>query len=258
MSLASGFRRYLGVLSALLRHEEESRRHAPMESLINLLEPIFLIAIMSFLFSFLGRRQISPLGGDPVLYYATGFFPIYFFIYLSRRMRGSIDAPNRRFPIEQRLDHIVVHIILRVIDYAFLGILLFGGLYLLITPQAAPSDLVKAVGACVATVALGFGWGTLNLVFGRQSRIMGFLFPTISRVLVIFSGVFFVPDFLLPDARYALSFNPMMHAVQLFRLGFYPQYPAITFDGQYLAYCCIFAVVTGLVVERVTRRSEAR
>jgi capsular polysaccharide transport system permease protein len=77
-------------------------------------------------------------------------------------------------------------------------------------------------------------------------------------VLVIFSGVFFLPDFLYPETRYVLSFNPMMHAVQLLRLGFYPQYPAVALDTDYLALCAILFLLMGLVVERVSRRSEGR
>ncbi len=136
--------------------------------------------------------------------------------------------------------------------------MLFGGLYLLFTNEAIPEDLTKIVWACLAIVALGFGWGTLNLVLSKTGQIWNFIFPTISRALVIFTGVFFLPDFLMPDSRYVLSFNPMLHAVQLFRLGFYPQYPAIVLDVHYLAYCSIFALFFGLVLERVTRRSEGR
>src|SRR4051794_9774090 len=56
MSVAPALRRYTQILAALLRREEENRRQAPMESLISLLEPIFAITILSFLFYFLGRR----------------------------------------------------------------------------------------------------------------------------------------------------------------------------------------------------------
>jgi capsular polysaccharide transport system permease protein len=84
------------------------------------------------------------------------------------------------------------------------------------------------------------------------------VFPTISRVLVIFSGVFFLPDLLDPETRHVLSFNPMLHAVQLFRLGFYPQYQAITLDTHYLTYCAVLFFFMGLVIERVSRRSEGR
>jgi capsular polysaccharide transport system permease protein len=258
MSIVSALRRYIQIVGALLRREEESRRQKPLESIVNLLEPIFLIATLSFLFWFLNRRQASPLGGAPVLYYATGFFPLYFFIYLSRQMKGSIDQPNQRLPIEQRLDHIIVHIILRIIDYAVLGLILFGGIYLFFTTDGIPNDLPKVLGACAGIVGLGFGWGVLNLVLSKSSPYWDFIFPSISRVLVVFSGVFFLPDLLLPETRYVLSFNPMMHAVQLFRVGFFPQYPAIALDTHYLAYSAILFLFFGLVVERISRRSEGR
>lgn len=258
MKLISAFRRYLGIMGALLRREEESRRQAPMDTIMNLIEPVFLIGLLTFLFYFLGRRQSSPLGGSPVLFYATGFFPLYLFIYISRRMRGAISNPNRRFPVEQRLDHIMVHIILRIIDYSVLGIFLFGGIYLLFTWDAAPSDLAKVFQACLAIVALGFGWGVLNLVLTQKWRFWSFISVGVSRSLIILSGVVFVPDLLPPDTRAVMAYNPLLHAIQLFKLGFYPRYPAILLDKSYLVYCAVFAVFFGLVLERVTRRSESR
>jgi len=226
LPFGASLRRYFGVLRALLRLEEENRRQSPMESIANLLEPILFIATLTFLFYFLVRRQQSPLGGPPILFFSTGFFPMYFFIYLSRRMRGSIDLPRSRFPIERRLDHIFIHILLRVVDYGILAILLFGGIYLFFTPQALPAEPAKAAAACAAIIGIGFGWGTLNLVLSKIFMPWNFIFPLLSRGLMMFSGVFFVPEFLQPTPRYVLSFNPLLQAVELFKLAFYPQYPA--------------------------------
>jgi capsular polysaccharide transport system permease protein len=74
--------------------------------------------------------------------------------------------------------------------------------------------------------------------------------------MIIFAGIIFVIDFLPPTARYVLSLNPLAHAIALFRMGFYPSYPRLIFDGQYLFYSALFAFVLGLVVERITRRTE--
>ena len=253
---AQSFRRYFQVLAALLRKEEDSRRAAPMDSIVNLLEPIIMIATISFIFYFLNRRQISPLGGSPVLFYATGFFPLYLFIYVSRRMQGAIDSPHRRLPIEQRLDHILVHIILRIVDYTILGLLLFGFLYLFLDHAANPSNLVPVVVACAAIVMLGFGWGVLFLLIPGRHWAVRIVHPAINRSLIIFSGVIFIADFLPPDPRYWLSFNPLLHAIALFRTGFYPQYPAIIFDTSYLAASAAFFLLFGFVLERISRRSE--
>jgi capsular polysaccharide transport system permease protein len=76
--------------------------------------------------------------------------------------------------------------------------------------------------------------------------------------MILFSGIFFLADFLPPGPRHVLSFNPMLHAVALFRSGFYPNYPQGLLDTTYLFYCALFAVVLGFVLERVTVRSELK
>ena len=255
VSFGTALVRYIGILLALLRREEESRRAAPMDAILNLLEPVMLIGVSALAFHILNRKQ-SPLGGPPVLFYATGFFANYFFIYLSRRMGRSVDAPGRRFPIEQTLDLMIAHVILNTIDYTILGILLFGGIYFAFSEQALPYDLVPVAEAALAIVMLGFGVGVLNLVMGKIFGLWKFLFPPVMRMSLIFSGMFFVVDFLPPFARYVLSFNPMTHAILLFRLGFYPDQPTLVLDTGYLTGCAIFSVVCGLVLERLTRRGE--
>lgn len=249
-------RRYGRIILALLRREEESRRQAPMESILNLLEPVFLVTLIVLARWSLERLHGAPLGGSVALFYATGFFAKYYFIYLSRRMRRSVDSPARRFPLEQRLDHILVHIILSTADYLVLGLIGFGFIYVFFTPQALPYNVVPVIEACIAIIMLGFGWGVLNLVMTKALWFWRYFFPPFNRALVLFSGVFFIVDFMSPGVRYMLSFNPMVHAIALFRTGFYPNHPTLVLDTRYLAFCAIGAVVFGLVLERATRRRE--
>lgn len=256
VGFGTALRRYWRLILALLRREEESRRAAPMQSILELLEPVFLITVIGFFYWFLGRRSLSPIGGNPLVFYGTGFFALYFFIYLSGRMRGAVSAPQRRFPIETRLDHILVHIIMRTFHYAILGVLAFGTIYVLFTDDALPRQWTPIVQAVAALVMLGFGWGILNLIVGKLFKVWRYFFPAFNRCLIFFSGVFYVADFLSPNARYVLSFNPLLHAIALFRMGFYPDHPTILLDRSYLAACALFSISFGLVLERVTRRHE--
>jgi capsular polysaccharide transport system permease protein len=252
---AGALRSYVRLIAALLLREVANRRRAPMESFLALMEPVTAMATTGFLFWFLGRRTMAFLGGSPVLYYCTGFLAIYFFIYVANRIR-ALDSPNRRYPIEQRLDYILVHVLLRIGDYAILGLLTFGTIYFVFTPAAFPHDIVPVLQACVAIVMLGFGWGVFNLVIARVLTLWTHIAAVISRSLLFLSGVFYVPDFLAPSVRDAISYNPMLHALALFRQGFYPSYPTLMLDTNYLAWCAIGAVVVGLVLERASRRIE--
>ncbi len=45
VSFGTALVRYIGILLALLRREEESRRAAPMDAILNLLEPVMLTGV---------------------------------------------------------------------------------------------------------------------------------------------------------------------------------------------------------------------
>jgi capsular polysaccharide transport system permease protein len=256
VGILRSLQRYLRVLGALLRREAEIRLASPGESIVELLEPVFFIAIVTAAMWFVGRRDGSVLGGTPALFYASGFFALYFFNYISSRMNRAVSISMRRFPLERRLDHILVHIFLKTIDYSILGVLLFGTIYVVFTVQALPYDFVPIILAALALIMLGFGWGMLNLVLRRIIPIWPYISHGINRCMIIFAGIIFLIDFLPPTARYVLGLNPLAHAIALFRMGFYPNYPRLVFDGQFLFYCALFALVLGLVVERLTRRAE--
>ena len=256
MSFAIALRRHFNVLVALLAHEEEMRRKHPVDAILHMLEPIILIATMTLFWWMLGRSKSAPVGDSVVLFYATGFIPLYFFIYVSRRMASNIDRPRNRYPIEQRLDHIVVHIILRIFDYSVLSIFVFGGIYLFITKAGWPHDFVPIAESCLAMSMIGFGWGVVVILVRNIHWLTRILISRSSRALILFSGIFYSPDFMSPGVREILSWNPMLHAVNLFRHGFYYRYPSLLLDTHYLAYCAIFAVLLGLALERVTRRRE--
>lgn len=255
--MLTSVRRYFKILLAQVKREELTRRANPAESLLSLLEPIGLIATMTFALWFLGRHRSTLVGGSVVLFFATGFFSKYMFIYVSRRMARSVDGPRQRFPLEARLDQIIVHIIVSTLDYAVLGLFLFGGVYLIFDSGSYPKDYLAILKACLAIISLGFGVGVVNLVVSKRYRLWRFFFPPIMRFSILLSGAMFVVDFFMPSVRLIMSYNPIVHAIIMFRQGFYYDYPHLLLDERYMWSCAIAAILTGLVVERATRRSEA-
>jgi capsular polysaccharide transport system permease protein len=220
------------------------------------MEPLALMAVLSALWYFMNRRQTAPFGNSILLFYSTGIFPYYFFVYVSRRMR--LQPPNRRFPIERRLDHIFVHLVLRVFDYVVLGLVLFGGLYLFVTYEAFPDSFFPIVEAFLALLMIGFGWGLFLIALSKSFALWRYIHPSISRSLVLFTGVFHIPDLMPPQVREIMSFNPLVHAVTMFRSAFYPNYPTLLLDKTYLFGCSIFFLLMGLVLERITQPSESK
>jgi capsular polysaccharide transport system permease protein len=246
------FRRYAAVILALLHQEFHERRRSFLGSIAELLEPLFIMVAITMVFTYIGRAQVPPLGTSPMLFFATGVYPHFLFLYTSSAARRQTSIRSR-FPVEQQLDHVFARTVLRVVDYTILGILLFSGIALFATPAAIPHPLGPLLLAAVTIVMLGFAWGILDLVIGRKFKIWMSISPIIGRGMMLVSGEFFVVDFLPPNVRYVLSFNPLLHAVMLFRLSFY-SYKPFTLDVPYLLACSLFGVTLGIAMERLMRR----
>jgi capsular polysaccharide transport system permease protein len=243
-------RRSGSVILTLLRREEVKRREAPFATIFGLLEPIFIISMIGMVYWFLDRGR-APVGGSPALFFASGLYIKYYFIHVSRRLRRT---RSRRFPAELWLDQVIVFMLIKFIDYLLLGAFMIVVLALFIDVNAIPYDWRPIFESMGYMTMLGFGWGVIIVALRRAFKLRAFFFSIINRVLVLLSGAMFVVDFMHPVARYWLSFNPMLHAIILFRTGFYPRYPTYTLDMPYLISCSIGAVVLGLVVERAFRR----
>ena len=258
-SFFTALRRQGDIFLALLSREEERRRHSPIGSLLAVLEPLMVIMLLAILWYFLGRNNMrAPVGSSMILFYATGLLPLYLFISITNRSIAEWTSSNRRFPIERRLDLYFIAIILRVSDYLVVGALFFGGLYASGVSDAYPYDYAAIFGAIAAIAMLGFGWGVIQVTIQEFFPIWAYLNAAVTRSLVLFSGIFFVPETLPPNARNMMSFNPMLQAIELFKRGFYPTYGTLTLDRTYLTGWAIALVLMGLVLERITRRSEGR
>jgi capsular polysaccharide transport system permease protein len=248
-------RRHATVIAALLRREALLRSHSPFESILAICEPLILIAAITTAWHFFVR--LPPYGDSVLLFLTSGLFPYYFFIYVSRRMRGSLGSARSRFSTEHTLDYVLTHVILRTIDYTILGFILFTGMYFLVTVQARPSNLLPIIESIGGLLMLGFGLGIANMALNRVFPYWAYFFPAFWRMMMLFSGLHFVPDFRAPDIRYWLSFNPLLHAIALFREGFYPTYPHLIVDRGFFFLCGLSALFIGLAVERAMRRRFA-
>src|SRR5688500_8701563 len=90
-------RRYGQILFALLQREQENRRRAPLDSIMDVLEHLIPVALLGVLCTFLNRRASAPLGDHSLLFIATGFYAKFFWINLSRMLKSTVGTPSRRF-----------------------------------------------------------------------------------------------------------------------------------------------------------------
>jgi capsular polysaccharide transport system permease protein len=119
---------------------------------------------------------------------------------------------------------------------------------------AVPDDLWGPAAAFVATALLGCGIGYINAVLTVLWRGWDKIYAQVTRGLYFISGIFYVPA-MMPDwAREALTWNPLLHAIDWFRSGFFAGYEPHWLDRSYLALVGVIALLAGVSLERGLRR----
>ena len=218
-----------------------------------LLEPILHITLLSATFSVLMHGQ-PPIGGQFFIFYYTGLIPYLVFVHTSSGMSHAItgNGPVLQLPPVTPFDVILARGLLEIATDIIVAVILllgFGALGL----AAAPDDLWEPSIALLVTAAFGCGCGFLNAVLTVFLRSWEKIYAQITRVLYFVSGIFYVPA-MMPDwAREALAWNPVLHAIDWFRSGFFAGYQPHWLDRSYLALLAILALLTGFAAERTLR-----
>jgi len=101
---------------------------------------------------------------------------------------------------------------------------------------------------------LGCGFGFLNAVINAFAKSWDKIWAQLTRLLYFCSGIFYVPGMMPEWIRDALAWNPLLHAVDWFRSGFFREYDPHWLDRSYLVLAAVFALLAGLSLERGLQR----
>jgi capsular polysaccharide transport system permease protein len=255
-----GMRTALGnqfrVLGVLIRRDlDEKLSRGGIVFLFSILEPAMQICLITTWFVLM--RLSAPYGTSSALFAATGFIPYYIFVHLSLRFRSSFVAgmARRRLPMETSLDLMMAQSFMHLVFYSITAIGLFGIIFAYDTPMAWPQNWTYVLKAVAALIMLGFGMGLCNPVISFVIPIWPSVYPVVARVLIFLSSILFVADFLPVHVRNWVAWNPLMHAVSMFRMGFYPGYPSLIFSEAYLWGVALVILTLGLCLQRIFRQA---
>ncbi|WP_349360287.1 ABC transporter permease [Stappia sp.] len=245
--------RVIGAL--VLRETKVTFGAVQMGYLWAILEPVLGTAILTLIFSVVTRHP--PIGTSFALFFATGIITYQLYSKLSSSLMAVFEA-NRglmAYPLVKEVDVVIARFLLITMTYLFVFIVFFGGLILLGVADF-PARLHIVLAAISFVALLGLGAGLINAV-------LLLLWPTwrrveaiITRPLFFISGVFFIPDAFPPDIRYILSWNPLMHAIDWLRTGYYSAYSSETLDVPYMMGYVGILLVIAFAMERIYRKHQ--
>ncbi len=219
-----------------------------------LIEPILHIALLSTVFSLL-MRGTPPIGAHFFVFYYTGLIPYYVFVHISTSMMFGVTSNGSllQLPPVKPFDVILARGCLEFMTDIVVAVVLLAGFAAIGIP-ALPDSLASIATALIVTALLGCGVGFVNAVLQTLFRSWDKLWNNATRLLYFFSGIFYVPG-MMPDwARDILAWNPLLHAIDWFREGFFGNYRPHWLDREYLLIAALLAIFAGLALERGLRR----
>lgn len=240
----------LSTIHALVYREIVIKSHSSTFGvLLSFGEPIIQFTFMYALFSHIER--MPAFGTDMGLFLATGLIPFFAFMHVSVRVMGAARSVGTLgklrgiSPVDAALARAFVETTsIFVFTGAVIAILLCMG------SEALPYEPAEAIQCLIVTVCLAVGVGLINGVLTYFAKAWSLIYGLLGRSMIFFSGVFYVPATLPPGIRYYLSWNPILHCLEWFRMSFYPSYPTIDFDKSYVTYCAYGSLVFGIIIQR--------
>lgn len=241
----------LHVWHALFMRELTARMTSDRMAAVWLfLEPAFHVMIMIGLRQLIGAGRVVP-GVDFVSWLLTGIMAFFLFRDTFTRSMNAISASQALFAYRQVLPFDTVFIrgvlegILRTVTLLLMaGAVVFYGIAL------NPNDPLGALAIWFTIWLLGMGCGLVCSVCITFLPESAKFVPILLMPIYVLSGAM-VPIQILPHSfREFLLYNPMLHAVESFRLSIFPNYHAVNgIDLLYLQQWAMCTLLLGLMLQ---------
>ena len=253
--------REIAVILALATYENKRKASgSPLgnwESLINPAQLMLFYIGMRIGFRFLrGNNPLAPGGSTDayfsiVVFIATGFSIAFLFRnVVTKALSGlKLKAPLY-YPRIKPLDILLA---LSINDIRALATLSLGLLALVwcFTWSFRFDSPGLAISVYMLVVALAIGFG-LCVVFlaGLNKWVVRIIRRLLQRTIIFTSGIFFATFELEPFARPFVTWNPVLHAVELFRYSINNEYPIPDISLSYLIWCSMVLLGFSLILYR--------
>ena len=259
--LLAAIRRQIAVVSAIADYDMD--RKSTQSSLGNwqgVIEPmnmmLFFIA-MRVGFSYLRGTNRFAAGGSTDMYFnivvfiVSGFSLAFLFRNVAMK---ALSGLKLRAPLYYpRVKPLDILMAISINDFRALATLSLAGIGIvwLATWSFRLDSPGLAISVYVITVIMAMGFG-LCVIFlaGLNKYISKILKRLINRTIIFTSGIFFA-TFELPEyTRPFVTWNPILHAVELFRYSMNNDYPIPDISLGYLISCSMLLIGFSLILYR--------
>ena len=256
-----GLRRQWIVINSVAAYDRN--RQAAGSSLgawENLIGPAQMMAffiLMRVGFSFLRGNNRFAAGGSTDMYFniivfmSTGFCIAFLFRNVAIK---SLSGLKLRAPLYySRIKPLDILLALSLNDMRALATLSLAilGLVYYFTWSFQLDSPGLAISVYLLTVMMALGFGLSVVFLGKLNKwILKIIKRLIQRVIIFTSGIFFATFEIPAHIRPFVTWNPILHGVELFRYSINNEYPIPDISLSYLMLCSILMLSFSLILYR--------
>lgn len=259
--LVRGIQRQIAVVLAIADYDldRQSTRGSlgNWEGLINPMQLMLFFIVMRVGFSFLRGSNRFASGGSTDMYFnivtfiVTGFVLAFLFRNVAIKALAGLKLRSPLYYSRIRPLDILLALSLNDLRALLTLSLAMLGLVSLFTWSFRFDSPGLAISVYLLTVPMAIGFG-LCVIFlaGLNKWVTKIIKRAIQRVIIFTSGIFFATFELPPFTRPFVTWNPVLHAVELFRYSLNNDYPIPDISFRYLAWCSMLTLGFSLVLYR--------
>jgi capsular polysaccharide transport system permease protein len=255
MSLARGAFIQLQVVHALVLRETRTKfGEHQLGYLWAVLEPVFWVGTFWGMYVVLGR-PVSP-GLDDLNFLITGVLTYELFSNNVSRIGEAINGnkPLLFYPQVQPIDLVWARAALESATLGAVFVLMLGGTAFYRGEWPSVDNVLLVLEGLFLAALMGTGLGLLLCMLSELAPVVDRLRGPVMRPLFWISGLFFTLDETPPSVHDLLLLNPVLHALELVRDGWFPEYASPRASPFYALCFGLGFLVVGLLLERVVRR----
>ena len=219
---------------------------------------VFMDAVLSFAGLLVLRLAIKSFNrpGIPIIMFLiSGLIPWLMFGACYRLPEGAIKKGRNllQLPVITELDLVLASTVRIFITFTilFVGLAVIDSFYEGVPFPRFPLGIsLLFICLCVMGTAFGFLLMALNRLYAPAGKFVGFFL----RFSTIFSGVIFQVTMFPPQIWVYLTWNPLLHIMELLRTYWFYNYQTPIGSPLYVTECMIGMLFFGLLVERYARR----
>jgi capsular polysaccharide transport system permease protein len=259
--MIQGLRRQWIIIDAIATYDRDRQASGSSlgswESLINPLQMMVFFIGMRIGFSYLRGSSKFAGGGTTDIYFNVVVFMMLGFsiAFLFRNVAlKSLSGLKLRAPLYySRIKPLDILLALSLNDMRALATLSLGilGIVYYFTWSFQLDSPGLAISVYLLTVMMAVGFGLCVVFLGKLNKwIVKIIRRLIQRVIIFTSGIFFATFEIPPPMRPFITWNPILHGVELLRYSINNEYPIPDISLSYLILCSILMMSFSLILYR--------